>query len=130
MRVRGVGGLNLQMHAATDFNVIGQCLRYSGNIFQPVLSPPCAGTPITLGKHGVHLLENRLTFPRDETGSHLYATRLVPTPKKALTFVPAISGGSVAHPRPAIFSPLSALQKRRRLKHQIGMPSTCMTKIR
>ena len=59
---------------------------------------------ITAGKHGVHLFDNRLTFPRDETGSHLYATRLAPTPSKTLTAVSAISGGSIAPPHPAIVS--------------------------
>ena len=47
---------------------------------------------ITLGKDGAHLFDGRLTFPRDLTGSSLFATRIDPTPTTRLTAVPALSG--------------------------------------
>ena len=45
-----------------------------------------------------------LTFPRAQTGSHLYATRLALTSAKTITTVPAISRGSIVPPHPAIVS--------------------------
>ena len=78
MRMVGVGSHNLQTHGATDFNV-----KLPG-----VHVPEGLGF-IHFSIHDGHSREtitsdhlyNCLTLPRDETGSHLYATRLDPTPQ-------------------------------------------------
>ena len=100
MRVVGVGSLNLKMHSKTDFNVkltgvyVTEGIGF--NLFS--LHDAQARQTITLDKDGVHLFQNRLTFPRDEIGSCLYATRMDPTPTTALNAVPALSGVSLEPP--------------------------------
>ena len=47
--------------------------------------------PYTLCKDGANLFDGRLTFPRDLTGSSLFATRIDPAPTTRLTAVPALS---------------------------------------
>ena len=77
-RVVGEGSHNLQKHGATEFNV-----KLPG-----VHVPEGLGF-IHFSIHDGHSREtitsdhlyNCLTLPRDETGSHLYATRLDPTPQ-------------------------------------------------
>ncbi|MEP5606883.1 MAG: hypothetical protein ABJP49_00105, partial [Marinobacter alexandrii] len=52
---------------------------------------------IITDENGVHLFDNRLTFPRDSVGSRLYATRMEqtdPNPTAGLNAAPAISGVS------------------------------------
>ena len=93
MQEMGVGSLNLTMHSTTDFNV-NLTLVYvtegiGFNLFS--LHDVQARQIITLDKEGVHLFDKRLTFPRDGTGSCLYATRMHPTLTIGLTAVPALS---------------------------------------
>ena len=93
MREMGVGSFNLTMHSTTDFDV-NLTLVYvtegiGFNLFS--LHDVQARQIITLDKEGVHLFDNRLTFPRDGTGSCLYVTRMHPTPTIGLTAVPALS---------------------------------------
>ena len=86
MRVVGVGSQHLQKRGTTDFNV------------------KLPGVHVTEGLGFIHFsvhdgqsrekitsdqFYNCLIFPRDETGSHLYATRLDPTPQ-TLADVPAM----------------------------------------
>ncbi|CAN0019315.1 unnamed protein product, partial [Laminaria digitata] len=67
MRVRGVGRLNLKMHSKTDFNAnltgvyVTEGIGF--NLFS--LHDAQARQTMTLDKDGVHLFDNRLTFPRD-----------------------------------------------------------------
>ena len=90
MRVVGVGRHNLQTHGATDFNA------------------KLPGVKVTEGVGFIHffvhdgqsretitsdLFYDCFTFPRDETGSYLHATRLDPTPQ-TLAAVPTIMWGS------------------------------------
>ena len=93
MRVMGVGSLNLTMHSTTDLNVkLTQVYVTEGiwfNLFS--LHNVQARQTITLDKNGAHLFDKRLTFPRNATGSCLYATRMDPTPTIGLTVVPALS---------------------------------------
>ena len=78
MRVVGVGSQHLQKRGTTDFNV------------------KLPGVHVTEGLGFIHFsvhdgqsrekitsdqFYNCLIFPRDETGCHLYATRLDPTPQ-------------------------------------------------
>ena len=93
MQEMGVGSLNLTMHSTTDFNV-NLTLVYvtegiGFNLFS--LHDVQARQIITLDKEGVHLFDKRLTFPRDGTGSCLYATRMHPPLTIGLTAVPALS---------------------------------------
>ena len=86
MGVIGVGSLCLRMHSKTDFDAKLTGIYVTEGIDVNLFSLHDAQQrqKITLDKHGVHLFDNRLIFPRDETGSHLYATRLAPAPTKGL----------------------------------------------
>ena len=94
MIVIGVGSLNLRMHSKTDFDVkltgVYVAEGISFNLFS--LHQAKALQTIILDKEGTHLFDRHLTFPRDEIGSCLYATRLDPTPTTGLTAVPAFTG--------------------------------------
>ena len=93
MRVMSVGSLNLTMHSNTDFNFkLTKVYVTEGigfNLFS--LHDVQARQTITLDKDGAHFFDKRLTFPRDATGSCLYATRMNPAPTIRLTAVPALS---------------------------------------
>ena len=86
MRVLGVGSLNLKMHSKTDLKVKLNAAYVTEGIGFNLFSfhDAQAKQPITLGKNGAHLFDNRLTFPRDATGSSLFATRMDPTPTTGL----------------------------------------------
>ena len=105
MRVIGVGSLNLKMHSKTDFDVqlTGVYVIEGIGVTLFSLHQPQARQTIILDKEGAHLFDRLLTFPRDEIGSRLYATRLNLTPTAGLTAVPSFPG--VRPPLPVVFSP-------------------------
>ena len=86
MRVTGVDSLNLKMHSKTDFNVkltgvyVTEGIGF--NLFS--LHQAQARQTITIDNDGVHLFNNRLTFPRDSIGSSLFATRMAQAPLQDL----------------------------------------------
>ena len=94
IQVLVVGSLNLNMHSKADFSVKLNDVYVTERIgFNPFsLHDAQARQPTTLNKDGAHLFDNRLTFPRDATGSSLYATRMDPTPTTGLTTVSTLSG--------------------------------------
>ena len=99
-RVIGVGSLNLIMHSKTDFDVkltgVYVMEGIGFNLFS--LHQAQARQTIILHKEGTHLFDRQLTFPRDEIGSCLYATRLDPTPTAGLSAVPAFTGAQPPPP--------------------------------
>ena len=102
MRVLGVCNLNLRIHSKTDFHVKFREVYVTDgigfNLFS--LSDAQARQIITLDKDGARRFDGRLNFPRDLTGSSLFATPIDPTPSTKLTAVPALSGA----PPPPLFS--------------------------
>ena len=96
----GVGSLNLTMHSNAYFNVKLTKVYVTEWIGFNLLSlhDVQARQTITLDKDGAHLFDKRLTFPRDATGSSLYATRMDPTPTVGLTAVPVLSSDSSVVP--------------------------------
>ena len=121
MRVRGVGSLDLNMPAATDFNVKLIGVHVTGGIGFNTFSLHDAQSrqTITLDNDGVHLFHKQLTFspcekdvvrhlfnkqltfPPSKAGSYLYATRFPPTPtSKTLFSAVAVSSGCELLPHP------------------------------
>ena len=94
IRVIGVRSLNFKMHSKMDFNMklTGVYVTEGIGFNRFSLHQAQARQSIILDNESSHLLDRQLTFPRDEIGSCLCATRLDPTPTAGLTAVPAFSG--------------------------------------
>ena len=113
MRVIGSGSLNLRMHWKMDFDVKLTGVYVTEGIGFNLCSihQAQARHTIIMDKEGAHLFDRQPTFPRDEIGSCLYATRLDRTPTARFTAVPAFTGAQppprrVLHPPPSLDAPL------------------------
>ena len=78
MRVVGVGSHTLQTHGATDINMKLPDVHVTEGLGFIHFSVHDGQSRETITSDQFY---NSLIFPRDETGCHLYATRLDPTPQ-------------------------------------------------